>query len=57
MSCQRFVYTDKPDMDWICVCGHDTDWHGMSPSSPGGPCAACAEAPATPYTEQETTNG
>lgn len=54
MSCERFVHTEEPDMDWVCVCGHDTDWHNYSPSKPGGPCEACADP--TPYTEQETTN-
>lgn len=55
MSCQKFVHTDEPDMDWVCVCGHDTDWHNYSPSKPGGPCEACAEAPvAGPYTPEET---
>lgn len=43
MSCQRFVHTQEPDMDWVCVCGHDTDWHNYGPSKPGGPCEACAE--------------
>lgn len=58
MSCARFVHTEEPDMDWVCVCGHDTDWHNYGPSKPGGPCEACAESnPAGPYTEQETTNG
>ena len=66
MSCEKFVHTEESDMDWVCICGHDTDWHGMSPSNPGGPCAACAESPVItpcpdhngpcpgPYTEQET---
>jgi hypothetical protein len=41
--CERFVHTDEPDMDWVCVCGHDTDWHNYGPSKPGGPCEACAD--------------
>lgn len=43
MSCQKFVHTQEPDMDWICVCGHDSDWHNLGPSNPGGPCEACAD--------------
>lgn len=43
MTCRKFVHTDEPDMDWVCVCGHDTDWHNYGPSKPGGPCEACAE--------------
>ena len=41
MTCQKFVHTDEPDMDWVCVCGHDADWHNYGPSRPGGPCEAC----------------
>lgn len=31
-----------PSMDWVCVCGHDSDWHNVGPNKPGGPCKACA---------------
>lgn len=45
MSCQKFVHTEEPDMDWVCVCRHDSDWHNLGPSNrtPGGPCEACAD--------------